>query len=151
MPIVRGIATLAITLAAAFPALADDDDRPLDLVGTWTSTGDYAAVMLGAANDANPEFKTPTFMPQANSWSMTITEQQGRAFHGVARAPNGHEEPIVGVISRDNDHVIIAAEEAGVFGEVLDDDDNELEIEFCYQDQQDGRAAVACYVARKQR
>jgi hypothetical protein len=74
-----------------------------------------------------------------------IKEQQGRAVHGVAQAPGGTEETIVGVVSSDGEHLIMAGVEAGVFGEVLGDT-----IEFCFQDHDDDRAAVACFVAAKE-
>jgi hypothetical protein len=137
-----GLAVFGASMLAAAAALAAD---PPDLVGTWKSTGDHAAIVMGESTEHVPEFKTPTFRSPADAWTIVIKEQQGRAFHGVAQAPGGTEETIVGVVSADGEHLIMAGEEAGVFGEVLGDT-----IEFCFQDHDDDRAAVACFVAAKE-
>lgn len=134
-----GVATAALLGTAAIAA------EPMDLVGTWKSTGDHAAVIFGDDNDYNPEAKTPTFRTPDSAWTIVIKEQQGRAFHGMSQSPAGGEETIVGVLSADGEHLLIAGDEAGLTGEVLGDN-----IEFCYQDHEDDRAAVACFVAARQ-
>ena len=135
--------TTAILAIAAGPAFAAD---PPDLVGTWKATGEaHAAVRVGDRTEHQPKYASPTFLTPDNVWTIEIKEQNGRGFHGVARSPRGSEEQIVGVVSYDAEHLIIAGEEAGLFGEVLGD-----KIEFCYQDHDDDLAAVACFLAAKQ-
>ncbi len=136
---------LAATAAAFSCGLALAADVP-NIVGTWKATGeDYASVRLGAADDHNPQYATPTMGQPGDAWTIVIDTQQGRAFSGVAKPPKGDDEPIVGVISADGEHMLIAGNEAGMFGEFLGD-----KVEFCYQDQEPDRASVACFTAAKQ-
>ncbi|HET7714529.1 MAG TPA: hypothetical protein VFK86_02775 [Bauldia sp.] len=143
MRIIRRLAVLGAGLIAAQAAFAAD---PIDLVGTWKATGEaHASIRLGDDNAHHPEYDTPSVGAPADAWTIVIKEQQGRAFHGVAQSPKGGEEEIVGVLSFDGEHMLIAGDEAGLFGEVLGD-----KIEFCYQDHEEGRASVACFIAAKQ-
>lgn len=143
MRIISGIAVFGAGMLAGSVALAAD---PPDLVGTWKATGEaHASVRLGDGNQHHPEYDDPSFGSPENAWTIVIAEQNGRAFHGVAKSPKGGEEPIVGVISFDAEHLLISGNEAGVFGEIIGD-----KIEFCYQDHDDDRAHVACFVAAKQ-
>jgi hypothetical protein len=143
MKIISGIATLGAVLFVTSTAFAAD---PPDLVGTWKATGEaHASVRLGDGNEHHPEYDDPSFGTPEHAWTIVINEQKGRGFHGVAKSPKGGEEEIVGVVSFDAEHLIIAGDEAGLFGEVLGD-----KIEFCYQDHEDDRAAVACFIAAKQ-
>ena len=143
MKLISGLTALGAGLLAASVAMAAD---PPDLVGTWKATGEaHASVRLGDDNDHTPEFTSPSFGTPQDAWTIVIAEQQGRGFHGVAKSPKGGEEQIVGVVSFDGEHLIMAGDEAGLFGEVLGD-----KIEFCYQDHEDDRAAVACFLAAKQ-
>jgi hypothetical protein len=144
MKLLSGLVALGAGLFAASVAMAAD---PPDLVGTWKATGEgHASIRLGEANDYNAATETPIFGSPENAWTIVIKEQKGRAFHGVAQSPKSGEEAIVGVVSFDGDHLLIAADEAGMFGEVLDAN----KIEFCFQDHEDHRAGVACVVAAKQ-
>lgn len=144
MKLALALAALGAGVLAASTAFAAD---PPDLVGTWKATGEsYASVRLGDDNDHHPEYATPSYGEPGDAWSMVIKEQKGRAFSGAAVSPKGAEERIVGVISFDGDHLIIAGDEAGLFGEVLEGN----KIEFCFQDHEDDRAGVSCYVAAKQ-
>jgi hypothetical protein len=143
MKIISGFAALGAGLLAASLAMAAD---PPDLVGTWKATGEsYASVRLGDDNDHHPEYAAPSYGAPGEAWSVVIKEQKGRAFSGSALSPKGGEERIVGVVSFDAEHLIIAGDEAGMFGEIIGD-----KIEFCFQDHEDDRAGVACYIAAKQ-
>jgi hypothetical protein len=143
MRITSGLAAFGVGLIAASVAMAAD---PPDLVGTWKATGEaHASVRLGDGNEHHPEYDDPSFGAPEHAWAIVINEQKGRAFHGVAQSPKGIEEEIVGVVSFDAEHLLIAGDEAGLFGEVLGD-----KIEFCYQDHEDDRAGVACFIAAKQ-
>ncbi len=143
MRIISGLAALGAGLFAASVAMAAD---PPDLVGTWKATGEaHASVRLGDGNEHHPEYEDPSFGAPEHAWAIVIKEQKGRAFHGVAQSPKGLEEEIVGVVSFDAEHLIMAGDEAGLFGEILGD-----KIEFCFQDHEDDRAGVACFIAAKQ-
>ena len=116
-----------------------------DLVGAWKATeNSFVAVRFGAENDHHPQFPDPVFASPEHVWSIVIDEQRGRAFHGKSVSPEGREEPLVGVVTSDGQRLIMAAEEAGLFGQVIDD-----KIEFCFQDHDPDRAGVACYIAVK--
>jgi hypothetical protein len=131
-------------LMSALVGSAANADVP-DLVGTWRATeGSFAAVRVGAENDHHPKYPDPIFASPEHVWSIVIDEQRNRAFHGKSVSPEGREEPLVGVVTADGTHLIIAAEEAGLFGQVIDD-----KIEFCFQDHDSDRAGVACYIAEK--
>ena len=143
MRIISGLAALGAGLFAASVAMAAD---PPDLVGTWKATGEaHASVRLGDGNEHHPEYDDPSFGSPEHAWAIVIKEQKGRAFHGVAQSPKGLEEEIVGVVSFDAEHLLISGDEAGLFGEILGD-----KIEFCFQDHEDDRAGVACFIAAKQ-
>jgi hypothetical protein len=143
MKIISGFAALGAGLFAASVALAAD---PPDLVGTWKVTDEsYASIRLGEANEHHPEYRDPTFGMPEQAWTIVIKEQNGRAFHGVAQSAKGLEEEIVGVVSFDAEHLIMAADEAGLYGEILGD-----KIEFCFQDHEEDRASVSCFIAAKQ-
>lgn len=143
MRILGGMAAFGVGLMIASVAMAAD---PPDLVGTWKATGEsHGAVHLGDGNDHHPEYDEPTFGSLEHAWTIVIDEQKGRAFHGVARSPQGGEEEIVGVVRFNGKQLVIAGSVAGVFGEIFDD-----KIEFCFQDHDDGRASVACFVAAKE-
>lgn len=139
------IRVLAGAAAVALLATAVSAAEPMNLVGTWKSTGDHAAVIYGDDNDHTPEATTPMFREPSNAWTIVIKEQKGRAFHGVSVSPRGDEETIVGVINSKGDRMLMAGDEAGLTGEILGET-----IEFCYQDHEDDRAAVACFVAAKE-
>jgi len=136
----RGLVFAAALLAGSAAWAAE----PIDLVGTWAPTGEKAAAMYGDDTDHHPEAPTPT-LGSTQDWSIIIRAQEGRSFHGVARSPRGAEETIVGVISYNGDRLIMAGEEAGFFGEIIGD-----QIEFCYQDHDDDRAMVACFLTAKE-
>jgi hypothetical protein len=142
MKIINGLLAFGAGLLAASAAFAAD---PPDLVGTWKATEDYASIRLGVANDHHPQYATPSIAKPGEAWSIVIEGQEGRAFHGLAKSPKGGEEPIVGVVSYDAEHILISGAEAGLFGEIIGD-----KIEFCYQDHEDDRASVACYLAAKE-
>jgi hypothetical protein len=143
MKAIRAIASFGAGILVSGVALAAD---PPDLVGTWKAVpGTYASVRLGDNNDYHPEYKTPNFGVPDEAWSLIIESQNGRAFVGRAESPAGKGEPVVGVVSFDGTRLIMAAEEAGLFGTV---DGNQIEI--CFQDQEDDRSGVSCYVAQKQ-
>ena len=143
MKAIRSIAALGAGMLVSGAALAAD---PPDLVGTWKAVpGTYASVRLGDDNDYHPQYKTPSFGAPEEAWSLVIETQNGRAFVGRAESPKGKGEPVVGVVSFDGTRLIMAADEAGLFGTI---DGNQIEI--CYQDQEDDRSGVSCYVAQKQ-
>ncbi len=143
MKIISGMAVFGAGLIAASVAMAAE---PPDLVGTWKATGEaHASVRLGDGNDHHPDYDDPNFGSPEHAWTIVIAEQKGRAFHGVARSPKGGEEEIVGVVSFDAEHMIMSGEEAGLFGEIMGD-----KIEFCFQDHDDDRASVACFIAAKE-
>lgn len=143
MKAIRAIASFGAGILVSGAALAAD---PPDLVGTWKAVpGSYASVRLGDDNDYHPEYKTPSFGGPDEAWSLIIESQKGRAFVGRAVSPAGKGEPVVGVVSFDGTRLIMAADEAGLFGTV---DGNQIEI--CFQDQEDDRSGVSCYVAQKQ-
>jgi len=146
MKIIRGFAAFSAGLLASSVAFAAD---PPDLVGTWKATGEAngaAGISLGAKSDHSPAAETPTFDDDGPSWDVVIKEQKGRAFHGVAKAPEGGEVELVGVVSFDGEELLISGTNYAVFGEVVGDG----KIEFCYQDHRDDRAEVDCFVAAKE-
>jgi hypothetical protein len=143
MRITSGLAALGAGFLAASVAIAAD---PPDLVGTWKATGEsHDSIRLGASNQS-PLAEEPTFQAEEHVWSIVITEQKGRAFHGVAKAPDGGEVELVGVASFDGEELLISGGTFGVFGEFVGDG----KIEFCYQDHRDDRAEVDCFVAAKE-
>jgi hypothetical protein len=144
MRIISGIAALGAGLMAASVAMAAD---PPDLVGTWKATGEsHASVRLGQGDDDDEAADTPAFGSPENAWTIVISEQKGRGFHGVAQSPQGESETFVGVIAFDGEHFLGAGDAAAVYGELLPGG----KLDFCYQDHEDGLAHVACFVAAKQ-
>jgi hypothetical protein len=141
--IIGGIAALGVVTLLCGTALAAD---PPDLVGTWKSVpGTFASVRYGDGNPHHPDYDKPSYGAEGEVWSIVVEEQQGRAFAGKAMSPKGGAEQIVGVVSFDGQRLTIAASEGGLLGTISGN-----QIEFCYQDQEDGRAGVACYVAEKE-
>ena len=133
------------TAAALAIPVASAAELP-DLVGTWKLTGEmHASVRLGEGDAHNPEYETPSIGVPADSWSVVVDEQKGRAFHGHALSPEGKQEAIVGVVSHNSEQLLISGMAAGMYGEIVGD-----EIEFCFIDHAPGRAGVACWMGAKE-
>lgn len=135
----------AITALSLGVATATAANVP-DMVGTWKLTGEmHASVRLGDDNDHHPEYAEPNFGSPGDAWTLVIEGQKGRAFHGYSMSPKGAKEPIVGVVSHNGQRVLISAMEAALHGEFVGAD-----MEVCYMDHEDDRAAVACFMAAKE-
>lgn len=116
-----------------------------DLVGSWQPLPEtHVSVRLGAANDYSPEYSTPTGGDAA--WTMVFEAQDGRVSHGYALSPTGAKEPFVAVLTYSLDRLLISGLEWTSRGEFVEDG----RIEFCYQDQEPGRASVDCSLAAKE-
>lgn len=141
---VRAVAVAATLALGAAPAVAADVPN---LVGTWKSVdAESVVVRFGVATEHNPEAATPTIVaPAGQGWTLVIEKQEGRAFHGYGQSPGGKKDTFVGVVHRDGDHVVIAASDGELTGEI---DDGKLDV--CWTDDRPGRAVVACWLLAKE-
>jgi hypothetical protein len=142
----RFISSFAALCAGTFATSVAMAADPPNLVGTWKATGEaYASVRLGEANEHHPKYSDPNYGIPDHAWTIVFEEQKGRAFHGVSKSPKGHEEEFVGVVSFDGQRLLLAVAEGGIFAELLGD-----KMEWCYQDHQENRASVSCFIVAKE-
>ena len=115
--LVMGIVTaISLTVAKAVDAVPD-------LVGVWS--GKVEAGVSHGIQGHEPTVHEPTFGNYELTFTLTIEEQEGRAFTGVWSSPD-HAEAIFGVIRRDNENLIMVDEDSHFDGILLSPTSMEL-------------------------
>jgi hypothetical protein len=121
----RKILSLVLLLALCIPAMAAE--LP-DMTGNWSGVMDFVGYDQNTAWMPN---ETVSFWPN-EEWSLTITEQQGRAFSGmmVPGASPLSEEVVLGVLCSENESITMVDENGYWWGDVI----SPTEIELNYQE-----------------
>jgi hypothetical protein len=97
-------------------------------------------------NENFPQYTHPNYGTLDDAWTIVFDEQKGRAFHGVSISPKGTKDEFVGVVSFDGQHLLISTDDGGIFADMLGGG----RMEFCFQDQQEHRELVSCYIVAKE-
>jgi hypothetical protein len=137
MTLARFAVAALLAAALALPAAA------ADLSGTWSSAEGREGARAGGSEHGLGDGDTFTAAKADETWTFTIDEQEGRAFHAEWCSPNKCEDT-VGVISATG--TLYAADEDGVFhGTLLGDT-----MELCYLEPGTEFRVVDCHILTKQ-
>ena len=129
-------------LVAALPAAAQD--KPLNMLGTWTLTGQGVSIAPG------PGAENWKAEPKIGKVSLryVIDKQQGLAFWGTSTDDDGNSERILGEIAKDG-KIGVSINERGGFQQLTVVDANT--IEGCYVQKDAKHFRARCAVWTRQR
>jgi hypothetical protein len=94
-----------------------DSDIP-NLIGTWTTQTEGAALLKGSAHGAKTHHRSDFSTLKAEA---VVTKQQGRVLHGTFKSSRATEK-FVAVIAMDNKSFYLADEDGFMEGQIIDRD-----------------------------
>jgi hypothetical protein len=130
----------AASCLVVWAAIAQAADAP-NLVGTWKSTGEFAAARAGQTRPAFGE--TPPFNNPKRA-SFVVEKQEGRGFSGYRLLPDGSKDACVGVLKRDGKQALVSC---GNGKATLDFTGDVTEL--CFVDDLPDANIASCDVMRK--
>ena len=126
-------------LSAQAPAQGDVPD----LTGSWSGKG--WGVVYGNLPHHQKPAPEPRFKQGKMTFTVKITQQQGRALMGTWYSPN-FSEKLIGVIRSDNKTVHFVDEDSHFNGFIRSD----KEMEVCVQESHDDSMVATCYILQHQ-
>ncbi|MBV8186692.1 MAG: hypothetical protein JOY64_09545 [Alphaproteobacteria bacterium] len=133
--------SLAVALClAGLGNVAEAADAP-NLVGTWKTTGEFAAARTGKTQPAfgeTPPFNNPKRV------SFVVEKQEGRGFSGYRLLPDGSKDACVGVLKRDGKQALMNCD----YGKVTLDFTGDV-VESCFVSNLPDTKIASCDVMRK--
>lgn len=118
-----GLAILATATLTASVALAQDQAPP-DLMGEWSGT--YTGGVRSGGGQLEPASNPAEFVePGSATYTLAVTEQQGRGFTGTWSAELG-SEALQGVIRLDDRTILMIDDDTLLTGTLLSENEMEL-------------------------
>jgi len=143
----RGCSTLirlSLSIALlAWPKLGSAADEAPNLVGKWS--GKVEAGISQGPQGHEPHIAKPTFGNYQLTFTLAVSEQQGRALKGSWSSDN-HSEQVMGVIRRNNKNLILVDEDSHFEGLLL----SPTSMELCLWETHQLAMGVWCLLMEKQ-
>jgi hypothetical protein len=130
-------------LLASLSSTAFAADAP-KVIGTWVPVA-FSSAHAGTGG-AFPDSAKPTFVKDpAAGWTLTIDSQDGAAFSGMDKGPDGKSGVIAGVFRMDGQRFILSTVTGAAAGEVIGD-----QLEICWTDNIPNFIGAGCTVYKRQ-
>ena len=133
----------AVLFALVIGPAAAQNSIP-DMLGTWKGTSE--SVVWGAGNHHHLPEQSTSNPPRFHhaSFTLKVTKQNGRNFHGVFSSPGG-SEVLLGVISR-NGSIYMADDDGYTTGTLIQPN----QLEMCYLKSSLNARIASCALMTKQ-